>query len=980
MHSLSLLGGASLGGEESPPAGRIVQRRRLALLAFLASSRDRTLSRDKLIACLWPESGATQARHSLSDSLHVIRKALGEDAVLVEGDEVRLNPEVVSCDLWQFETALAEGDLERAVRFYAGPFLDGFFIGGDALEFESWAASERERLARAYAGTLERLAERAAAEGNPQRAAEWWHRLCAEDPDNSRAVLGLMTALVAVGDRAAALRQADEHAEHLKSEYGAEPDPTVTALARRLQEEPEVWVPVAAASDSGSAARGAKLSQGSLDPVTGDPEEADGALPGGFQRTFAPRQTFLGGAAAAILVLLTAFYVARREPESEHLTPEEVLAANAAPGIAVLPFTVRGEELEVWREGMVDVLSTNLDGAAGVRAIDGRTVLARWREAVPDTASPDLETVLAVARRTGARYALTGDAVASGAGVRFATEIYDLDDGRMLGHAQVDGSPDSLFQLVDQLSIEILRVIYGGGGDPLSIRSLASATTGSLPALKSYLEGEVLYRKGEFNRALGAYERAVATDSTFALAIMRIADVKSIKGRAYPDEMAIVKETYERALRFAHRLSSRDAMLVRASYDMDGQSVASVDSLRRGVQRYPDDPDFWYQLGIAYIYAHDHILISVDEVDRIFSRALALDPSFVHYYIWPMAAAFVYADSARAAKLIEAMSLRFAALEDPFLAAYPLAFSLGFGDSQTQSKALEALGNVQIETAMEAIRLLGHPRSYRVKEMGIRRYLARPDADSWWAIGLVQQLYMQGRIRAALEQLDDPRIAPNWRASEAYNLVSVGTPLPAAQIEPFLAGSSAEASPIGEDPPPETDHLSDANVEKWRTDFFAGAYAADQGRWAVHETAIDRLRTDAASADSLEVRDYLVAAKALEAYGWWKQGRGAKALPALEAAHREAAAPNRMIKKWLGELMLELGRSRDAARIFESIWLDPYVSYELGKIYADLGEFEKARESYEYALLAWRDADPELQPHIKAARWALSRLPKPLRQ
>jgi hypothetical protein len=59
---------------------------------------------------------------------------------------------------------------------------------------------------------------------------------------------------------------------------------------------------------------------------------------------------------------------------------------------------------------------------------------------------------------------------------------------------------------------------------------------------------------------------------------------------------------------------------------------------------------------------------------------------------------------------------------------------------------------------------------------------------------------------------------------------------------------------------------------------------------------------------------------------------------------------------------------------------DPFTASRLGKVYEELREFEEARDSYEYALLSWQDADPELQPRIAAARQALARLPKPLRR
>jgi len=44
------------------------------------------------------------------------------------------------------------------------------------------------------------------------------------------------------------------------------------------------------------------------------------------------------------------------------LGPTEVGADQPGEGIAVVPFEVRGEDLDIWREGMVDLLSNNMDG------------------------------------------------------------------------------------------------------------------------------------------------------------------------------------------------------------------------------------------------------------------------------------------------------------------------------------------------------------------------------------------------------------------------------------------------------------------------------------------------------------------------------------------------------------------------------------------------------------------------------------------
>src|SRR5687768_15053113 len=146
-------------------AGRATQRRRIALLAVLAVARARGVSRDKLIAYLWPEQDAERGRALLSDSIYRVNQALGGEAIVSTGDDLRLSPEVLSSDVAEFEDATDRGDWQLAATLYGGPFLDGFFVG-DAEEFERWAATERDRLGRLYARTMEALSESAEHRGD----------------------------------------------------------------------------------------------------------------------------------------------------------------------------------------------------------------------------------------------------------------------------------------------------------------------------------------------------------------------------------------------------------------------------------------------------------------------------------------------------------------------------------------------------------------------------------------------------------------------------------------------------------------------------------------------------------------------------------------------------------------------------------------------------------------------------------------------
>ena len=244
MFCLKLFGGATLVSPEGPMTGRAVQRRRLALAALLAVARERGMSRDKLLAYLWPEADAERARHLLSDSVYRINQALGREAVVAAGDGLRLSAELPS-DVGQFEDAVARGEDEAAVALYAGPFLDGFFVQ-ESAELERWIEGERRRLGDEYAGAVERLAEAAEREGDGRTAVRWWRRVAAHDPLSSRVALRLMRALERSGDRPAAIQHAGLHGRMLEQELGARPDPEVTAFAKELLTAPLVVEPPAA--------------------------------------------------------------------------------------------------------------------------------------------------------------------------------------------------------------------------------------------------------------------------------------------------------------------------------------------------------------------------------------------------------------------------------------------------------------------------------------------------------------------------------------------------------------------------------------------------------------------------------------------------------------------------------------------------------------------------------------------------------------
>jgi DNA-binding SARP family transcriptional activator len=112
---LTTLGRLSLANSAASVVG--LSRRKLAILALLASAGDRGLRRDKLVAYLWPESSSNDARHSLEQLLYSLRRQL--DARVFDGtDPLRLNPQVITSDLEAFHDAIRRGSDSEAIAGY----------------------------------------------------------------------------------------------------------------------------------------------------------------------------------------------------------------------------------------------------------------------------------------------------------------------------------------------------------------------------------------------------------------------------------------------------------------------------------------------------------------------------------------------------------------------------------------------------------------------------------------------------------------------------------------------------------------------------------------------------------------------------------------------------------------------------------------------------------------------------------------------
>src|SRR2546426_11940272 len=92
MLHLKTFGGLSVAAETASARGAAQHRKTLALLALLAAARRRGMSRDKLIAYLWPDADTEHGRNLLNQACYTLRRDLHAPELFLGATELRLNP------------------------------------------------------------------------------------------------------------------------------------------------------------------------------------------------------------------------------------------------------------------------------------------------------------------------------------------------------------------------------------------------------------------------------------------------------------------------------------------------------------------------------------------------------------------------------------------------------------------------------------------------------------------------------------------------------------------------------------------------------------------------------------------------------------------------------------------------------------------------------------------------------------------------
>jgi len=674
------------------------------------------------------------------------------------------------------------------------------------------------------------------------------------------------------------------------------------------------------------------------------------AHPGAARRPIS-RRVRVAAAVTGAIVLAAAAVLALRPRAPTALDPNLV---------AVAPFDVLDPKLQLWHEGLVDVLSRNLDGAGPLRTVSPTVVVRRWSGRADPTAAAEL------GRKTGARLAVFGQLVAAhGDSVRLTGSILDVATGRAVGDIELREASASMDRLADSLTIALLREL--GRSRPIGAVRVTALGSKSLPALKAFLQGEQFFRRTAWDSALAYYQRAIDIDSTFALAL-RHAGLTLGWQRWGGDSLA--RAFSLRAGRFVRGLAPRESLLVTADSLSEAAWGFGADPLWRthvrrafatleeAARRYPNDPEVWYELGDLRHHFGPAVAATEQAALDAFDRSIALDSALGPTYIHPIQLGVILGGPAAGLRYARAyLSLDPKDVSAGGMRLVARFLSPGSAASPEVEQLLDTLPPHSLFYALWPLDVW--PDSAESAVRVARRLAARSPPGS--------SDFNYSRVRLSLS------LARRGHLRDAFH-----TP---GEREPTLLTQLAALGAVPAD-------TADAVFSGWlRNDNWLALYAlpwwSKTGDTMSLREVARRAGRNAPSATSELTREvWLYGGEAARGYLALARRDTAEALRRFASLPDTVCTPCTLVRLAKMHALERLGRNREAADVLDHLPFPGFFAMpsdvlwilERGRANDRLGNREKAIDAYQYVADAWRHADPELEPYVEEAKAALKRL------
>jgi DNA-binding winged helix-turn-helix (wHTH) protein/TolB-like protein/Tfp pilus assembly protein PilF len=277
---------------------------------------------------------------------------------------------------------------------------------------------------------------------------------------------------------------------------------------------------------------------------------------------------------------------------------EPAASPGAMPALAVLPFkplvlTERAESLEL---GMTDSLIARLS------ELDGHVVrpLSSVRRYAASEQDP-----LSAARALDAQVVLDGFLQHSSGRLRVTTRLLDVKDGRQIWAGSFDENFTTIFDVQDTIARRVSEALRA----PLSDRAARRSERGSTQNSAAYLahaNGKLAWSRltmQSLNQAISEFEKALALDPRYALALVGIADSYATLGvfgmTAPHDAFPRARRAAQQALAIEPDLAGAHATLGHITIQHDLDWLAGMAEYDRAIALDPDYALTYHWRGIS---------------------------------------------------------------------------------------------------------------------------------------------------------------------------------------------------------------------------------------------------------------------------------------------------------------------------------------------------------------------------------------------
>jgi serine/threonine-protein kinase len=322
----------------------------------------------------------------------------------------------------------------------------------------------------------------------------------------------------------------------------------------------------------------------------------------------------------AVVVIAGAVALGRRiRPGTSERPPA---SAPERTAIAVLPFQnlSAGDANAYFAGGLHDELLTQLAKVAAL-SVRGRTSVMGYA----GTTKPIKEIAAELAVGT----LVEGSVQVVGERLRVNVQLIDAATDEHLWAERYDRTLDDAFAIQSDVAQRIVAAVGAtlGGTERTAI---AAAPTADPEAYRLYLQGLEYYRRpGSLRRnweiAQDFYERALALDSTFALAYAALSEVHGRMSwwRYDPSAERLVRQRAEAeaALRLAPNLPQAHRAMGSVHYYGRRDWQAALKEYRIALEGLPNDAELWVRIGAAH-----RRLGHWEEALAAFDKLVALDP------------------------------------------------------------------------------------------------------------------------------------------------------------------------------------------------------------------------------------------------------------------------------------------------------------------------------------------------------------------